>query len=96
MEASEIVLNLLLENTRYPHLLFFFNLQEHSFTRLLPVPADYSGGETHLIGYACMLNVGIGSVDIILIFSSHGMVCKLVFKFLGTDTEVAARYVMWF
>ncbi|KAF3548957.1 hypothetical protein DY000_02000642 [Brassica cretica] len=51
----------------------YFSSEEHSFTRLLPVPADYSGGETHLIGYACMLNVGIGSVDIILIFSLHGM-----------------------
>uniref|UniRef100_M4EHQ3 Uncharacterized protein n=1 Tax=Brassica campestris TaxID=3711 RepID=M4EHQ3_BRACM len=41
-----------------------WNIQEHTveyLTRLLspPVPADYSGAESHLIGYACMLNVVI-------------------------------------
>ncbi|KAF8053707.1 hypothetical protein N665_1381s0006 [Sinapis alba] len=62
-----------------------WNIQEHTveyLTRLLspPVPADYSGAESHLIGYACMLNVvivGIGSVDSIQIFSLHGMVPQL-------------------
>ncbi|CAH2052914.1 unnamed protein product [Thlaspi arvense] len=62
-----------------------WNIQEHTvefLTRLLspPVPADYSGDESHLIGYACMLNVvivGIGSVDSIQIFSLHGMVPQL-------------------
>ncbi|CAF1965787.1 mediator of RNA polymerase II transcription subunit 33A isoform X1 [Brassica napus] len=62
-----------------------WNIQEHIvefLTRLLspPVPADYSGAESHLIGYACMLNVvifGIGSVDSIQIFSLHGMVPQL-------------------
>ena len=37
-----------------------------------------------------MLNVvivGIGSVDSIQIFSLHGMVCKLLFKFLELDTK---------
>ncbi|CAH8360175.1 unnamed protein product [Eruca vesicaria subsp. sativa] len=62
-----------------------WNIQEHTvefLTRLLspPIPADYSGAESHLIGYACMLNVvifGIGSVDSIQIFSLHGMVPQL-------------------
>ncbi|KAG5378550.1 hypothetical protein IGI04_026392 [Brassica rapa subsp. trilocularis] len=62
-----------------------WNIQEHTvefLTRLLspPVPADYSAAESHLIGYACMLNVvifGIGSVDSIQIFSLHGMVPQL-------------------
>ncbi|CAF2153243.1 unnamed protein product [Brassica napus] len=62
-----------------------WNIQEHTveyLTRLLspPVPADYFGAESHLIGYACMLNVvivGIGSVDSIQIFSLHGMVPQL-------------------
>ncbi|KAJ0235732.1 Mediator of RNA polymerase II transcription subunit 33A [Hirschfeldia incana] len=62
-----------------------WNIQEHTvefLTRLLspPVPADYSGAESHLISYACMLNVvifGIGSVDSIQIFSLHGMVPQL-------------------
>ncbi|KAG2317318.1 hypothetical protein Bca52824_020440 [Brassica carinata] len=62
-----------------------WNIQKHTveyLTRLLspPVPADYSGVESHLIGYACMLNVvivGIGSVDSIQIFSLHGMVPQL-------------------
>ncbi|CAN8258357.1 unnamed protein product [Cochlearia groenlandica] len=62
-----------------------WNIQEHTvefLTRLLspPVPADYSGAESHLIGYACMLNViivGIGSVDSIQIFSLHGMIPQL-------------------
>ncbi|VVA98558.1 unnamed protein product [Arabis nemorensis] len=62
-----------------------WNIQEHTvefLTRLLspPAPADYSGAESHLIGYACMLNVvivGIGSVDSIQIFSLHGMVPQL-------------------
>ncbi|CAH8320369.1 unnamed protein product [Eruca vesicaria subsp. sativa] len=62
-----------------------WNIQEHTveyLTRLLspPVPADYSGVESHLTGYACMLNVvtvGIGSVDSIQIFSLHGMVPQL-------------------
>uniref|UniRef100_A0A1J3IQ93 Mediator of RNA polymerase II transcription subunit 33A n=1 Tax=Noccaea caerulescens TaxID=107243 RepID=A0A1J3IQ93_NOCCA len=62
-----------------------WNIQEHTvefLTRLLspPIPADYAGAESHLIGYACMLNVaiiGIGSVDSIQIFSLHGMVPQL-------------------
>ncbi|EOA32401.1 hypothetical protein CARUB_v10015673mg [Capsella rubella] len=62
-----------------------WNIQEHTvefLTRLLspPVSADYSKAESHLITYACMLNVvivGIGSVDSIQIFSLHGMVPQL-------------------
>ncbi|TYI13386.1 hypothetical protein ES332_A08G055700v1 [Gossypium tomentosum] len=42
-----------------------------------PVPADYSGSESHLIRYAPFFNVllvGISPVDCIQIFSLHGMV----------------------
>ncbi|XP_052189469.1 mediator of RNA polymerase II transcription subunit 33A isoform X2 [Diospyros lotus] len=54
----------------------------HFITRLLspPVPADYSGNESHLIGYAPMLNillVGIAPVDCVQIFSLHGLVPQL-------------------
>lgn len=60
-------------------------VQEHTvnfITRLLspPVPTDYSGKDSHLIGYAPMLNVllvGIAPVDCVQIFSLHGMVCLL-------------------
>ncbi|KAI5349693.1 hypothetical protein L3X38_002582 [Prunus dulcis] len=62
-----------------------WNIQEHTahfIIRLLspPVPADYSGGDSHLIGYAPMLNVlivGIASVDCVQIFSLHGLVPQL-------------------
>lgn len=48
-------------------------------TRLLspPIPEDYSGTESHLIGYAPFLNVllvGISSIDCVQIFSLHGLV----------------------
>lgn len=57
-------------------------LQEHTLlfiTRLLSpcVPSDYCGTDSHLIGYAPILNVlvvGISSVDCIQIFSLHGLV----------------------
>lgn len=57
-------------------------MQEHAahfITRLLspPVPTDYSGGDSHLICYAPILNVvivGIASVDCVQIFSLHGLV----------------------
>lgn len=57
-------------------------MQEHTvdfITRLLspPIPADYSGDDSHLIAYAPVLNVlivGIGSVDCIQVFSLHGLV----------------------
>ncbi|KAJ4727526.1 Mediator of RNA polymerase II transcription subunit 33A like [Melia azedarach] len=42
-----------------------------------PVPSDHSGTESHLIGYAPLLNVllvGISSVDCIQILSLHGLV----------------------
>ena len=60
---------------RYP-------VQEHTahfIIRLLspPIPADYSGSDSHLIGYAPMLNiliVGIASVDCVQIFSLLGLV----------------------
>ncbi|GMY16614.1 mediator of RNA polymerase II transcription subunit 33B-like isoform X1 [Fagus crenata] len=59
-----------------------WNVQEHTvlfITRLLspPVPADYSGSDSHLIIYAPFLNVllvGISSVDCVQIFSLHGLV----------------------
>ncbi|XP_031101490.1 mediator of RNA polymerase II transcription subunit 33A-like [Ipomoea triloba] len=62
-----------------------WNIQEHIvlfITRLLspPVPKDYTGSESHLIGYAPYLNVllvGISSVDCIQIFSLHGLVPQL-------------------
>lgn len=62
-------------------------MQEHTahfIVRLLspPVPPEYSGTDSHLIGYAPMLNVlivGIASVDCAHIFSLHGLVC-LVFS----------------
>ncbi|KAF8015282.1 hypothetical protein BT93_H0935 [Corymbia citriodora subsp. variegata] len=62
-----------------------WNIQEHTvvlITRLLspPVPPDYSGPESHLIGYAAFLNVllvGISSVDCVHIFSLHGLVPQL-------------------
>ncbi|XP_059660526.1 mediator of RNA polymerase II transcription subunit 33B [Cornus florida] len=62
-----------------------WNIQEHLvlfITRLLspPVPADYSGSESHLIGYGPFLNVfliGISTIDCIHIFSLHGLVPQL-------------------
>ncbi|KAL7151345.1 hypothetical protein ABFS83_04G024700 [Erythranthe nasuta] len=62
-----------------------WNIQEHTgflITRLLSpaVPTDFSGSESHLIGYAPFLNVllvGISSVDCIQIFSLHGLVPQL-------------------
>ncbi|KAK6930048.1 hypothetical protein RJ641_004142 [Dillenia turbinata] len=62
-----------------------WNIQEHTvrfITRLLapPVPPDYTATESHLIGYAPMLNillVGIASVDSVQIFSLHGLVPQL-------------------
>ncbi|KAK4855558.1 hypothetical protein QYF36_008483 [Acer negundo] len=66
-------------------LILGWNIQEHTvqfITRLLspPAPADYDGGDSHLIGYAQMLNVlivGIAPVDIVQIFSLHGLVPQL-------------------
>ncbi|KAI3439446.1 uncharacterized protein J3R85_004877 [Psidium guajava] len=62
-----------------------WNIQEHTvvqITRLLSpsIPSDYSGPESHLIGYAPFLNVlllGISSVDCVQIFSLHGLVPQL-------------------
>ncbi|GMY27543.1 mediator of RNA polymerase II transcription subunit 33A [Fagus crenata] len=62
-----------------------WNIQEHTvhfITRLLspPVPPEYSGSDSHLIGYARMLNVtivGITHVDCVQIFSLHGLVPQL-------------------
>ncbi|CAA2935110.1 mediator of RNA polymerase II transcription subunit 33A-like [Olea europaea subsp. europaea] len=62
-----------------------WNIQEHTvllIARLLSpaIPTDFSGSESHLIGYAPLLNVllvGISSVDCIQIFSLHGMVPQL-------------------
>lgn len=57
-------------------------MQEYTvqfITRLMspPVPADFTGSDSHLIDYASMLNVlivGIASVDCVQIFSLHGLV----------------------
>lgn len=65
-------------------------MQEHLvlfLTRLLspPIPADYSGTESHLIGYAPFLNVlllGISPIDTVQTFSLHGLVGE-IFKFLA-------------
>lgn len=62
-----------------------WNIQEHAvlfITRLLspPIPEDFSGAESHLIGYAPFLNVllvGISSVDCVQIFSLHGLFPQL-------------------
>ncbi|PWA38198.1 REF4-related 1 [Artemisia annua] len=62
-----------------------WNVQEHSMyfmTRLLspPLPANYSGNESHLIAYGPMLNVllvAIAPVDCVQIFSLHGLVPQL-------------------
>ncbi|KAH6818865.1 REF4-related 1 [Perilla frutescens var. frutescens] len=62
-----------------------WSIQEHTgllITRLLSpaVPTDFSGSESHLIGYAPFLNVilvGVSSIDCIQIFSSHGLVPQL-------------------
>ncbi|XAR58520.1 hypothetical protein NMG60_11013948 [Bertholletia excelsa] len=62
-----------------------WNIQELTvllITKLLspPVPADYSGGESHLISYASFLNaliIGISSVDCVQIFSLLGVVPQL-------------------
>ncbi|XP_042476055.1 mediator of RNA polymerase II transcription subunit 33A-like [Macadamia integrifolia] len=62
-----------------------FNVQEHTVQfviRLLspPVPANFSGNESHLVHYAPMLNVlliGIASVDCVQIFSLHGLIPEL-------------------
>ncbi|XP_059437140.1 mediator of RNA polymerase II transcription subunit 33B-like isoform X2 [Corylus avellana] len=59
-----------------------WNIQEHTILfimRLLlpPVPADYSGSDSHLISCAPFLNVllvGISAVDCVQIFSLHGLV----------------------
>ncbi|XWS13569.1 hypothetical protein CRYUN_Cryun36dG0048300 [Craigia yunnanensis] len=62
-----------------------WNIQEYTvqfITRLMspPVPADFTGSDSHLIDYAPMLNVlivGIASVDCVQIFSLHGLVPQL-------------------
>ncbi|GAB4841175.1 Mediator of RNA polymerase II transcription subunit 33A [Ancistrocladus abbreviatus] len=62
-----------------------WNVQEHVvlfIMRLLspPMPADYSGSDSHLITYAPFLNVllvGISTIDIVQIFSLHGLVPQL-------------------
>ncbi|KAL3647905.1 hypothetical protein CASFOL_008873 [Castilleja foliolosa] len=62
-----------------------WNIQEYTgllIIKLLSpaVPTDFSGSESHLIGYAPFLNVllvGITSVDCVQIFSLHGLVPQL-------------------
>ncbi|OVA20077.1 hypothetical protein BVC80_1665g39 [Macleaya cordata] len=62
-----------------------WNIQEYTVrfvTELLspPVPADYSGSDSHLIGCAPLLNtvlVGIAAIDLIQVLSLHGLVPQL-------------------
>ncbi|XP_050240388.1 mediator of RNA polymerase II transcription subunit 33A-like [Quercus robur] len=62
-----------------------WKVQEHTadfIIRLLslPAPADYSGRESHLIGYAHMLDIlvlGITSLECLQLFSLHGLVPHL-------------------
>ena len=62
--------------------LYVLMLQEHTVKFILrlfspSMPADYSGSESHLISYGRILNVllvGIATVDIVQIFSLHGLV----------------------
>ncbi|KAK4372483.1 hypothetical protein RND71_007867 [Anisodus tanguticus] len=64
-----------------------WNIQVSTLTKSIiklllspPVTTDYSGKDSHLIGYAPMLNVllvGIAPVDCVQIFSLHGMVPQL-------------------
>ncbi|KAL6500437.1 Mediator of RNA polymerase II transcription subunit 33B [Orobanche hederae] len=62
-----------------------WNIQEHTgllITKMLSpaAPTDFSGSESHLIGYAPFLNVllvGISSIDCVQIFSLHGLVPQL-------------------
>ncbi|XP_048228319.1 mediator of RNA polymerase II transcription subunit 33B isoform X2 [Ricinus communis] len=59
-----------------------WNIQEHTMLFIIkllapPIPADYSGSESHLINYAPLLNVllvGISSVDCVQILSLLGLV----------------------
>ncbi|KAL4351458.1 hypothetical protein GQ457_06G029490 [Hibiscus cannabinus] len=59
-----------------------WNIQEHTILfiaslLLPPVPADYSGSESHLISYGPFFNillVGISPVDCVQIFSLHGLI----------------------
>lgn len=56
--------------------------QEHTALFILKLlspsmPAEYSGSESHLISHGPLLNVllvGIATVDIVQIFSLHGLV----------------------
>ncbi|CAA2935111.1 mediator of RNA polymerase II transcription subunit 33A-like [Olea europaea subsp. europaea] len=90
-EKRKCALFLLYDNMDLP-MMFFYYLSgyvllctEHTvllIARLLSpaIPTDFSGSESHLIGYAPLLNVllvGISSVDCIQIFSLHGMVPQL-------------------
>ncbi|XP_057483891.1 mediator of RNA polymerase II transcription subunit 33A-like [Actinidia eriantha] len=79
-----------------------WNIQEHTvllITKLLspPVPADYSGSESHLIRYAPFLNVllvGISPIDCIQIFSLHGVVPALAGALMPI-CEVFGSMVPW-
>jgi hypothetical protein len=70
-------------------------MQEHTadfIIRLLspPAPAEYSGGESHLIAYAPLLNeliLGIASSNNLHIFSLHGLV-----NFASSDLNI---FITW-
>lgn len=82
--------------------------QEHTarfITNLLapPVPENYTGDESHLIGYAPMFNVlivGIGSIDCVQIFSLLGLVISVTFFcwFFKNSASITSfhRYLMVF
>lgn len=69
-------------------------MQEHTAAFIIklltpPAPADYSGSDSHLIGYAPFLNVlitGIASFDCLQIFSQHGLV-----NFVSSDQGISIR-----
>lgn len=62
-----------------------WNMQEHTVVFILrllspPMPGEHSGSDSHLISYGPVLNVllvGIASIDIVQIFSLHGLVPQL-------------------
>ncbi|XP_074274774.1 mediator of RNA polymerase II transcription subunit 33A-like [Silene latifolia] len=68
-----------------------WNVQEHTvlfILRLLspPIPPEYSGSDSHLISQGPFLNVllvGIATIDIVQIFSLHGLVPQLAAELMS-------------
>lgn len=72
------------------HGLFYY---ENAF----PAPADHAENESHLIGYAPMLNVlivGIASVDGVQVFSLHGLASMIFVRILGSIFRPSSRRVI--